>query len=133
MEVEGAEQEQAQGTGLQGSQWGNLPFSMEYVLSLSAVQNICGVASHLADLMPVESSVCVMYQQCFHVGCPVCSSLSVRKSPTSRRPLVLSGSVGSDTELEIFLYNFSQGPLPRGKGILSFFSKGGFSIQGLMS
>lgn len=60
MEVEGAEQEQAQGTGLQGSQWGNLPFSMEYVLSLNAVQNICGVASHLADLMPVESSVCVV-------------------------------------------------------------------------
>lgn len=38
------------------------------VLSLSAVQSICGIASHLAGLMPVETPVCVMHWWCFHVG-----------------------------------------------------------------
>lgn len=32
----------------------------------------------------------------------MCCSLSVRKNPTSRKPVALSASVGNDTELKIF-------------------------------
>lgn len=96
---------------------GEIHLSPWNVLSLSAVQSICGIASHREDWMPVETPVWDVLAV-FQCGILCVLQPASKENPTSKRPLVLS--VGNDSELKMFLFNFSQGfcsTLPRGKGI----------------